>query len=81
MHHFKKDYEASYADDIMSAAQPIGSQLVLGAGFLGVLLIAMSAIEPPAANGQLSTTAPVEGRGTTEDGSWLMCMSEVKPAG
>jgi hypothetical protein len=62
MHHFKDDYKASYAEDIMSAAQPIGSQLGVGAGFLGVLLIAMSPIEAPAEPGPLSTAVPVGGK-------------------
>jgi hypothetical protein len=76
MHHSENDYEANYADDIMSSAQPIGSQLGVGSGFLGVLLITMSAIEAPAAPGPLSTAVPVGGRGTLEDSSWLMRISE-----
>ena len=36
-----------YANDVMDGAKPIGSQLSVAAGFLAVLLVAMSAMESP----------------------------------
>ena len=79
MHRTKYKDNPAYADDIVSSAKPIGLQLVLGAGFLGALLIAMSAIEEPMLHRDSYISRPTENGGRFEGLSWLMCMSGEKP--
>lgn len=79
MHRAKYRETPAYADDIMSSARPVKSQLVLGAGFLSVLLIAMSAIEAPILRQDIYVGQPAEDGGAIQSISWLMCMFGEKP--
>jgi hypothetical protein len=79
MHRAKYREIPAYADDIISSARPVKSQLVLGAGFLSVLLIAMSAVEAPMLHQSSYSSQPIEDGGTFQSISWLMCMFGEKP--
>jgi hypothetical protein len=80
MHRAKYRDIPAYADEIISSAKPVRSQLVLGAGFIGVLLIAMSAIEEPMLRQSAYVSQPAEEGGTAQNISLLMCMFGGKPA-
>jgi hypothetical protein len=79
MHRAKNRDIPAYADEIISSARPVRSQLFLGAGFLSTLLLATSAIEAPMLRQKLYISQPTENGGTFQSISWLMCMSGEKP--
>jgi len=75
-----KDIPA-YADDIAHSARSIGSQLILGAGILSVLLIAVSAVEAPISSQypHMDSDRATESGRTFQGLSWLTCLFRDEP--
>ncbi|MPR05516.1 hypothetical protein [Microvirga tunisiensis] len=79
MHRAKYRDIPAYADDVISFAKPVRSQLVLGAGLLSMLMIAMSAVEAPMLHQGTYISQSSEDGGPAQGISWLMCMFGEKP--
>jgi hypothetical protein len=62
-----------YTVNVMDGAKPVGSQLVVAAGLLTVLLAAMSSMEAPMRRHDIHADGPsqTEGRSVSEPG--LLC--------